>query len=86
MEDALKKKKLNSSLMGQIMAGEKKIKKKRKTEYKVDIWQKDPTAEELKEMSDLTANLERDGIRVDQETIRRGIVNENVPKHMTLIG
>ena len=68
------------------MAGEtKQKKKKKKTEYSVDIWQKEPTAEEQKEINELAAICERDGIEMDHVTLRRGIVNENIPKHMTLI-
>lgn len=60
-------------------------KKKKKADYKVDIWHKAPTIDEQKEMNDLQARLERDGVRVDDETIRRGVVNENIPKYMTLV-
>ena len=36
-------------------------------------------------MAELMESLESNGIAVDAETIRRGIVNENMPKHMTII-
>lgn len=66
-------------------ANMKKKAAKAKPEYKVDIWRKDPTGDELREMAEITENFEENGIKVDPEMIRRAVVNENVPKYMTLI-
>ncbi len=39
----------------------------------------------MEEMAEITSGLEANGIPVDPEAIRRAVVNENMPKHMTLI-
>lgn len=75
--------------MGQIMAEQlnaKKKKKKKDKEHEVEIWKKELNEEECREIEELRRGLAMDGIRVDEDTLRRGIVNENIPKHMTLIG
>ena len=36
-------------------------------------------------MAEITRGFELSGIKVDAATIRRAVVNENMPKHMTLI-
>lgn len=73
--------------MAQLIAdaNSKKKAKKVRPEYKVDIWRKDPTGDELREMAELTENLEENGIQFDPDVIRRAVVNENMPKYMTLI-
>ena len=87
--EAQQRKKFAQSLMGQIMAEQlnaKKKKKKKEKEHVVDIWKKELNEEECREIEELRRGLAMDGIRVDEDTLRRGIVNENIPKHMTLIG
>ena len=39
----------------------------------------------MKEMAEITECFEDDGIDIDPETIRNAIVNDNMPKYMTLI-
>ena len=36
-------------------------------------------------MAEITSGFEANGIPVDPAAIRRAVVNENMPKHMTLI-
>ena len=70
--------------MAQLSAPVKK-KEKKKKQYKVELWQKEPTGDEMKEMAEITECFEDDGIDIDPETIRNAIVNDNMPKYMTLI-
>lgn len=82
----LAKLKQGQSLMAQLAAStvtKKKVVKK--AAYKVEIWNKDPTGDELREMAELTECMEEIGIPVDSDTIRRAVVNENKTKYMTLI-
>lgn len=62
-----------------------KPKKKKKAENLVELWLKDPTGEEMKEMAEMTEAFEEEGIEVDPEAIRQAIVLDNMPKYMTLI-
>lgn len=58
---------------------------KKVPDFKVEMWQKDPTEEELREMAGITQSLEKSGVRFDPEAIRRAVVKDDMPKHMTLI-
>ena len=84
--EKLAKMKQGQSLMAQLAAATlAKKKSKKNKDYTVEIWNKDPTGEELKEMAELTECFEENGIEVDQNAIRRAVVNENTTKYMTLI-
>ena len=62
---------------------EKKPKKVK--EYKVEQWHKEPTGDEMREIVEITEAFEEDGLEVDHEVLREGIVLNNMPKYMTLI-
>lgn len=36
-------------------------------------------------MAGITQSLEKSGVKVDPEAIRRAVVKDDMPKHMTLI-
>jgi len=51
--------------------------------YVVEMWRKEPTGDELREMAELTELCEETGLEVDPEAIRRAIVHDDMPKYMT---
>ena len=59
--------------------------KKKQDDSKIELWKKDPTGDELREMAEITEAFEEEGLEVDPEVIRRAVVNDNMPKYMTLI-
>ena len=87
-EIAAAKRKQSISLMAQITA-EANAKKTKKTKiekpYVVEMWQKEPTGDELREMKELTEACEDRGLQVNPQAVRRAIVRDNMPKYMTLI-
>lgn len=73
-------------MMAQLAAVTVSSKKtKKKKNYTVEIWNKEPTGEELREIAEITECFEENGIEVDPDTIRRAVVNDNQPKYMSLI-
>ena len=44
--------------------------KKKAKEFKVEIWHKEPTGDEMREMAEITEAFEEDGIEIDHDAIR----------------
>jgi len=86
INEMIAKRKQAMSLLAQLTAADPKKKKVTKERpCNATIWRKEPTAEELKEMVEMIAGFEEDGVDYDQEAVRRAIVSDNMPRHMTLI-